>query len=92
MTYEIRLYREAIKALDRMDRKTEERIRRRLRELADNPTAQRLSKPLKGMEGLRSSRVGEWPILYVVDELNMAVAVLAVRPRGQVTGDYRIAV
>lgn len=83
MTYEIRLYREAIKALDRMDRKTEERIRRRLRELADNPTAQRLSKPLKGMEGLRSSRVGEWRILYVVDELNMAVAVLAVRPRGQ---------
>ncbi|HOA77698.1 MAG TPA: type II toxin-antitoxin system RelE/ParE family toxin [Thermosynergistes sp.] len=84
MTYEIRLYREAIKALDRMDRKTEERIRRRLRELADNPTASRLSKPLKGMEGLRSSRVGEWRILYVVDELNMAVAVLAVRPRGQV--------
>ena len=83
MTYEIRLYREAIKALDRMDRKTEERIRRRLRELADNPTASRLSKPLKGMEGLRSSRVGEWRILYVVDELNMAVAVLAVRPRGQ---------
>jgi len=84
VTYEIRLYREAIKALDRMDRKTEERIRRRLRELADNPTASRLSKPLKGMEGLRSSRVGEWRILYVVDELNMAVAVLAVRPRGQV--------
>jgi len=83
VTYEIRLYREAIKALDRMDRKTEERIRRRLRELADNPTASRLSKPLKGMEGLRSSRVGEWRILYVVDELNMAVAVLAVRPRGQ---------
>jgi len=83
VTYEIRLYREAIKALDRMDRKTEERIRRRLWELADNPTAPRLSKPLKGMERLRSSRVGEWRILYVVDELNMAVAVLAVRPRGQ---------
>jgi len=83
VTYEIRLYREAIKALDRMDRKTEERIRRRLRELADNPTAPRLSKPLKGVEGLRSSRVGEWRILYVVDELNTSVAILAVRPRGQ---------
>lgn len=83
MSYEVRLYREVAKALDRMDRTTEARILRRLRELAEELLAPRLSKPLVGLEGLRSSRVGDWSILFTVNDAAKAVEVVAVRPRGQ---------
>lgn len=80
MNYEVRLSRKAVKTLDPMDSKPEKRIRSRLHELSDDP---RLSKPLTDMEGLRSSRVGGWRILYTIDNSANAVIVLAVRPRGQ---------
>lgn len=51
MNYEVKLSREAVKTLDRMDRKTEERIRRRLDEPSDNPVNPRLSKPLTDIKG-----------------------------------------
>ena len=83
MSYEVRLSREAVKTLDRMDSKLEKRIRSRLHELSDDPLDPRLSKLLTDMEGLRSSRVGGWRILYTIDNSANAVIVLAVRPRGQ---------
>lgn len=86
MNYEVRLSREAVKTLDRMDSKTEKRIRSRLYKLSDNPLDPldpRLSKSLTDMEGLRSSRVGGWRILYTIDNSANAVIVIAVRPRGQ---------
>lgn len=49
MSYTVILSREAVRILDR--------IRRRLRELEENPHSHR--KFLKGVEGLRSSRVGD---------------------------------
>jgi len=51
VNYEVKLSREAVKTLDRMDRKTEERIRRRLDELSNNPVNPRLSKPLTDIKG-----------------------------------------
>lgn len=83
MSYGVRLSREAVKTLDRMDSKLEKRIRNRLHELSDDPLDPRLSKSLTDMEGLRSSRVGGWRILYTIDNSANAVIVLAVRPRGQ---------
>ena len=83
MSYGVRLSREAVKTLDRMDSKLEKRIRSRLHELSDDPLDPRLSKLLTDMEGLRSSRVGGWRILYTIDNSANAVIVLAVRPRGQ---------
>jgi len=83
VSYEVRLSREAVKTLDRMDSKLEKRIRSRLHELSDDPLDPRLSKLLTDMEGLRSSRVGGWRILYTIDNSANAVIVLAVRPRGQ---------
>jgi len=79
------LSREAVKTLDRMDSKTEKRIRSRLHKLSDDPLDPRLSKPLTDtdMEGLRSSRVSGWRILYTIDNSANAVIVIAVRPRGQ---------
>ncbi|MBI2939339.1 MAG: type II toxin-antitoxin system RelE/ParE family toxin [Chloroflexi bacterium] len=83
MSYTIRLARPAAKALERLDQSTEGRVRTRLRELADDPFDPRLSKPLVGVEGLRSSRIGGWRVLFTVNEAERAVYVVAIRPRGE---------
>lgn len=87
MALRVELSREAEKALDRLDRVLERRIRRRLRELAEAPFDPRLSKLLTGVGDLRSSRVGDWRILFTVNETDQAVQVLAIRPRGQAYRD-----
>lgn len=81
MSYRLELARPAKKALDRMDSQTEARIWQRLHELEQNPLDK--SKALKGVEGVRSSRVGDWRILYAINEGERLIYVLAVRPRGQ---------
>lgn len=81
MSFTVRLYREASKALDRIDRPTRERIMKRLRELEQAPLDK--SKELKGVDDVRSSRVGDWRILYTVSEEQSVLHVWAVRSRGQ---------
>ena len=74
---------EAEKTLDRLDRPTAARIRARLRELEADPFDARISKPLVQAEGKRSSRVGGWRIIFIVEQTARALSVLAIRPRGQ---------
>ncbi len=82
MSYCISLADEAAKNLDRLDRTTERRIRAKIRELAENPYDPRISKQLANLEGLRSSRVGRWRILYTVNETSRRLYVSAIRSRG----------
>ena len=83
MNYRTEFSREALKRRDRLDQATFERIERRLDELEANPYDPRISKLLKGLEGMRSSRVGDWGILYTVNEKAKIIYVVAIRPRGQ---------
>lgn len=84
MSHKVELTKAAEKSLDRMDRATERRIRQRLKLLAQDPYDQRISKRLKGMSGVRSSRVGAWRILYTVVDGDKIVYVTSVEPRGRV--------
>ncbi len=83
MSYNIQFSREAAKSLDRMDRTTSDRIQRRLDELEANPHDPRISKLLKGLEGMRSSRVGSWRILYTISQTTNVIYIVAIRPRGE---------
>lgn len=82
MSYEVRISRPAARDLQRLGGSTERRIRARFGELAESPFDRRRSKPLIGIAGLRSSRVGDWRILYRVNEADQAVEIIAVGPRG----------
>lgn len=66
-----------------MDRSTQARIRARMRELGENPFDPRLSKPLVGLPGVRSSRVGGWRILYTVIKPQNSVLIANIRSRGE---------
>lgn len=87
MGYRIILAKDVVKTLDRLDRTTNERIKAKLRAIAEEPLDPRLSKTLKGIEGLRSSRVGGWRIIFTVDDETKAIYVLRISPRGQAYRD-----
>lgn len=83
MKYAVSLAKEAIKELERMDRKAEQRIQRRLDELALNPYDPRISNEVKMVPGQRYSRVGDWRIFFEVDDKSPRIEVIAIRPRGR---------
>jgi mRNA interferase RelE/StbE len=82
--YEIRLSHRAARDLDRLDKPTQNRIMRRLEELAEDPYDPRISAPLSGVGNLRKSRVGAWRIIYQVVEETKIVYVVMIERRGQV--------
>lgn len=84
MTYRVVLTRETEKILDRLDRPTEQRIRARFAQLADDPFDPRLSAPLTERAGIRKSRVGGWRILFIADREGRVLHVVTVDTRGQV--------
>jgi mRNA interferase RelE/StbE len=83
VSYCILLNRQAKKELQRIDRIIERRIHERLDELSIDPYSGRLSHPLVTIGGVRYSRVGNWRIVYKIDDSKETLEVLAIRPRGK---------
>ena len=83
MSYAVSLTKEAMKELDRLDRKTEHRIQKRLDELALNPYDPRISKEVKMVPGQRYSRVGDRRIFFELAESSRRIGIVAIRPRGR---------
>lgn len=84
MSYRVLIAHEAEKILDRMDRPTEQRMRARILQLAEDPFDPRLSAPLTERAGVRKSRVGGWRILFSANRETKTMAVLTIDTRGQV--------
>jgi mRNA interferase RelE/StbE len=82
--FRIELSTRAGRDLDRLGRDTQERMMRRLEQIAEDPFDGRLSAPLTNQGGLRKSRVGGWRIIFGVDVSARAVNVVTIEPRGQV--------
>ena len=70
MSYGVKLSLPAKKQLDRLDQVTARRLDDRLKELAVDPYDTRISKAVKMEPGQRTSRVGDWRIIYRVNEIN----------------------
>ena len=84
MTYRIQLKRSALKALSRLDARTQRRLWARIRSLADNPRppqAKALQEPWKGHFRLR---VGDYRILYTIQDDRLLVLVVKVGERERV--------
>ena len=70
VSYRVQLSLPAKKQLDRLDQVTARRLNDRLKELGFDPYATRISKRSKnGSPGQRTSRVGDWRIIYRVNEI-----------------------
>ena len=82
MNYRVLLSRRAESIFARVDANLQKRLLARFEELGANPLDPRISKPLTGQAGMRSSRVGGWRTVFTIEQLT--VEVLWIEPRGQV--------
>ena len=79
MRYEVILKRSAEKELDRLDGSVFDRVSRRLEDLEGNPRPMGVKK-LSGQNGYRI-RVGDYRVLYEIEDAHKKVVVSAVRHR-----------
>jgi mRNA interferase RelE/StbE len=83
--WHIIIHRKAEKILKRLDGETLGRIRRAIRSLANDPRPV-VVKKLAGYENLYRIRVGDWRVIYAIEEDRLIILVLEISPRG---GAYR---
>ena len=89
MSFSLSLSKEATKELDRVDRTTEQRLRNRLTQLAQDPYSTRLSQELIMRQGERYSRVGDWRIVFKIDETQKVVDISTIQHRSRVYKDLK---
>lgn len=83
--WQVVIHRKAEKFLKRLDGDTLERIRRSIRGLAVDPRPAGVKK-LTGYDNLYRVRVGDWRILYAIEDDRLIVLVLEISTCG---GAYR---
>jgi mRNA-degrading endonuclease RelE of RelBE toxin-antitoxin system len=83
MSYGLELSHQAKKALKLIDKATVKRIEQRFIELSLAPFDPRLSKPLEVGEGEWTTRVGNWRIIYGINEAEKTIYVFSIEPRGK---------
>lgn len=81
MTYKVHIDRQALKEIKSLDKPTIKRIDDRIIELAINPYDNRISELIKMGTGERKSRVGDWRIIFEIDDGQMTIIILAVKHR-----------
>lgn len=86
MIHRAHLSPEARKILKKLDRVLSGRIVKRLEELAQDPFDRRISRQMETDPESRYSRVGDWRIIYQVEEEGQVINITAIRPR---SGAYR---
>lgn len=86
MSFDLSISRAAGNYLRRLDRRTQARMAEALHSLVEDPY-QASGKPLHGVGNRRSMRVGDWRIVYLIDEEARVVHIDRIAPRGQVYRD-----
>jgi len=82
--HKINYSKEATKSLLRMPRNTAKLIREKLEMIAADPHADHPNaKKLQGREGYRL-RVGDWRVIYTIQNEQLMIIVLKVASRGEV--------
>jgi len=84
VSYIVELAHQAEKMLDRLDRVTEKRIRDRLKELSPNPYDPRLTDDVIMEEEKKYTRVGNWRVVFRIDDADKLIFVTAIQHRSKV--------
>jgi mRNA interferase RelE/StbE len=84
LSYEVSIVRSAEKEMNRLPGTVHTRLSKRILSLEDNPRPRGVRK-LSGREEYRL-RVGDYRILYTIDDRNHIVTILAVGHRREVYG------
>ena len=80
--YQIEFEAEAVKTLRRLPRNVARVIRAKIDQLAEDPHAPNNNvKRLRGDAAYRL-RVGDWRVLYQLEDTRLIISVIKIRPRG----------
>ncbi|MBE7123426.1 type II toxin-antitoxin system RelE family toxin [Bacillus cereus] len=82
--YKVILDKQAEKFIKRLDGTSKNRIIKGIKELAENPFLDTNVKKLRGMENVYRKRVGDFRILYEVNNGELIILILKVGNRGEV--------
>ncbi len=85
--WEIVIHRKAEKTLKRLRGEMLERTRQAIRSLAENPRPIGYKK-MSGYDNLYRIRVGDWRIIYAIEDDKLIILVLEVAPRGGIYRNY----
>jgi mRNA interferase RelE/StbE len=77
----IEFTKQAAQALKAMPRNVALKIRAKIDVLAEDPYSAPNVKKLTGRDGYRL-RVGDWRVLYEINDGKLVIVVLAIKPRG----------
>lgn len=84
--YKVIVERQAEKAFRRLPREILGRVDRLLLSLADEPRPAGCKK-LRGYENLYRLRVGDWRLIYAIEDDELVVLVIEIAPRGEAYRD-----
>jgi len=85
--WQVMIHRKAEKALKRLHGEILERMRVAIRSLAEDPRPIGYKK-MSGYDNLYRIRVGDWRIIYAIEDDKLIVIVLDVAPRSGVYRNY----
>jgi mRNA interferase RelE/StbE len=83
VSVKVEFTRQGEKDLRRLDQVTLGRLKIRIEELAQGPFNPRLSRQMETDPESRYSRVGDWRIIYQVEEEEQTINITAIRPRSK---------
>jgi len=85
--WQVVIHRKAEKTIKRLRGEMLERTRQAIRSLAENPRPIGYKK-MMGYDNLYRIRVGDWRIIYAIEDDKLIVLVLEVAPRGRIYRNY----
>ena len=84
MAYQIQIEKAALKALDKLEKKTQTKIRQAIGDLADNPRPFGYKKLVDG-DGLMRLKVSDHRIIYKIFDDVLIISILRVAKRNERT-------
>lgn len=88
MIYKIELSKRSYKYLEKLDKKSKQRISNYLLLLTENPRNPELDiKKIQGESSMYRLRVGSIRILYTIEDMILIISIIKIGPRGDVYND-----
>lgn len=88
MNYKIELSKRSYKYLEKLDKRSKQRISNYLLLLTDNPRNPELNiKKIQGESSMYRLRVGGFRILYTIEDNILIITIIKIGPRGDVYND-----
>ncbi len=83
MSYKISIVRSALKSLRKIENRTQRRIEKKIDTLTSNPIPED-SKKLKGKRDLYRIRVGDYRIVYTIENKKLIVLIIKIGHRKEI--------